>query len=139
MPPAILSLVLALISSAWGLWGASSHPVVTLDYNAQVTNAYAYTWYPTPGTCQIVFTGAFVSTAPLVHPGGKSVTDWEETIVNHEVGHCLGLNHSPNPADLMYAEPSATVPTAEDLATYQAANRFAPAWLMQNRVTVAGF
>lgn len=35
----------------------------------------------------------------------------------HEVGHVLGLGHSPNPADVMYPESRSTVISATDRAT----------------------
>lgn len=41
-----------------------------------------------------------------------------QSVVTHEIGHVLGIGaHSGEPADLMYAFPSATAPTARDAAT----------------------
>lgn len=77
----------------------------------------------------ICFDGDSVRTLPLVtggpghvkigiilasDPGGTSL----DALVSHELGHALGIaGHSPDPADVMHAAPTAGRPSARDART----------------------
>jgi len=55
-------------------------------------------------------------------PGAPDINQCLAIATAHELGHSLGLlQHSPDPADLMYATPNATTPTDRDLASARAA------------------
>jgi len=55
-------------------------------------------------------------------PGAPDIDECLAIASAHELGHSLGiLQHSPDPADLMYPTPSAAGPTDRDLASARAA------------------
>ncbi len=55
-------------------------------------------------------------------PGAPDINECLAMASAHELGHSLGiLQHSPDPADLMYPTPTASAPTDRDLASARAA------------------
>ena len=54
----------------------------------------------------------------LAAPGDPGLDDCLALTTVHEIGHSLGIfEHSPNPADLMYFDPSVQLPSDRDINT----------------------
>jgi hypothetical protein len=55
---------------------------------------------------------------PLLAPGAAGLEECLALTVVHELGHSLGIfRHSPNPADLMYLNPTVQLPSERDRTT----------------------
>ena len=136
MTPSLLSLVLSLISAAWGMWGATNHPPVIVNYEAGPTvYAAGDTIGPIAGVCYMTIYDPFVIIDQVengfIPTGMPRPHDVLPQIIAHEVGHCLGLDHSTLTTDLMYPTAPVSAPSWHDLYRYH--QTFA------HRVHVAGY
>jgi len=109
----LLALVLSLISAAWGLWGATNHPIVDIrfDSSPDTISAWASAGVQTDGHCLLIVYSPFNIEAQF------SESQTARTI-NHEMGHCLGLGHTALAIDLMNPISTMQAPGWHDLYLY---------------------
>ena len=61
------------------------------------------------------------------------------TMALHEIGHMLGLPHSPNPADVMYSNGATMAPSARDKATLKALYSMKPVYTNEPGMSLAEY
>jgi len=102
------------IRSAFGSWTAAGVPV-RFDFSADSTNAeVVIRWKPQfeierTGQTDLTWDGqgriqSAVVTLATFDPKGRALgVDDVRVVAEHEIGHVLGLDHSPDSTDLMFA------------------------------------
>ena len=112
MPATLLSLILSLISAAWGMWGATNPPKVDVVYNATASASLWAAAGPEPnGNCLLTIYKPFAIEAQFSEQQSART-------INHEMGHCLGLQHDTLAFDLMNPISTVQVPSWHDLWVY---------------------